>query len=213
MMKESNTQYKLWPPIVYPVIMTIGICLFYLLKSMQFHLSICAYIPITFCAAAITFFELYIPHKRDWIPNKQEIWNDTLFLVTIQMALPKILSFLVAMGLLTILNLYNLQLKAVWPHHWNIAVQTMMMVLIGDLFRYWFHKFSHTNPILWKLHAIHHSPKKLYWLNVGRFHPIEKALQFLFDAMPFIILGVAEEVLACYFVFYAINGFFSTLQY
>jgi sterol desaturase/sphingolipid hydroxylase (fatty acid hydroxylase superfamily) len=45
-------------------------------------------------------------------------------------------------------------------------------------------------------------------VNVGRFHPIEKAIQYLFDALPFIILGVSEEVLALYFVFYGINGFF-----
>ena len=45
-------------------------------------------------------------------------------------------------------------------------------------------------------------------LNVGRFHPVEKGLQFLFDALPFILLGVSAEVLALYFVFYSVNGFF-----
>jgi sterol desaturase/sphingolipid hydroxylase (fatty acid hydroxylase superfamily) len=43
---------------------------------------------------------------------------------------------------------------------------------------------------------------------VGRFHPVDKGLQFIFDALPFIILGVSEQVLALYFVFYAVNGFF-----
>ncbi len=45
-------------------------------------------------------------------------------------------------------------------------------------------------------------------MNVGRFHPIDKALQFVFDALPFIALGVNEEVLSLYFVWYAVNGFF-----
>ncbi|MEM7537661.1 MAG: GH3 auxin-responsive promoter family protein, partial [Chloroflexota bacterium] len=67
---------------------------------------------------------------------------------------------------------------------------------------------SHNSEFLWRLHAVHHSPEKLYWLNVGRFHPLEKAIQFLFDALPFILVGVSEEVLSLYFVFYAINGFF-----
>lgn len=55
---------------------------------------------------------------------------------------------------------------------------------------------------------MHHSPQKLYWLNVGRFHPLDKALQFLLDALPFMLLGVGESVIALYFVFYAVNGFF-----
>ena len=37
---------------------------------------------------------------------------------------------------------------------------------------------------------------------------MEKALQYGVDALPFALLGVAPDVLAAYFVFYAINGFF-----
>ena len=61
---------------------------------------------------------------------------------------------------------------------------------------------------MWRYHAVHHSPHRLYWLNVGRFHPIEKAVQFAVDTLPFALLGVSTEVLAAYFVFYAVNGFF-----
>ena len=43
---------------------------------------------------------------------------------------------------------------------------------------------------------------------MGRFHPIEKAVQYAFDTLPFALLGVSHEVLAAYFVFYALNGFY-----
>ena len=55
---------------------------------------------------------------------------------------------------------------------------------------------------------MHHSPDRLYWLNVGRFHPLEQTLQFVADALPFILLGVGTDVLSVYFVFYAVNGFY-----
>ena len=42
----------------------------------------------------------------------------------------------------------------------------------------------------------------------GGFIPSDKTLQFFLDALPFIVLGVGEDVLALYFVFYSINGFF-----
>ena len=61
---------------------------------------------------------------------------------------------------------------------------------------------------MWRLHAVHHSPHQLYWLNVGRFHPIEKSIQYAVDSLPFALLGAPQETLAAYFVFYAINGFF-----
>ena len=49
---------------------------------------------------------------------------------------------------------------------------------------------------------------RLYWLNVGRFHPLEKAVQYALDTLPFAVLAVSQEVLATYFIFYALNGFF-----
>jgi sterol desaturase/sphingolipid hydroxylase (fatty acid hydroxylase superfamily) len=43
---------------------------------------------------------------------------------------------------------------------------------------------------------------------VFRFHPAEKALQFLCDTLPFMLVGIGPEVLAYYFVFYAVSGLF-----
>ena len=81
-------------------------------------------------------------------------------------------------------------------------------LLVAELLRYPLHVAAHNTKTLWRLHAVHHSPKKLYWLNVGRFHPAEKALQYTLDTLPFILVGVGPEVVALYFVFYAVNGFY-----
>ena len=93
-------------------------------------------------------------------------------------------------------------------HRWPLAAQVVLMILGADFLRYWLHRAMHTHPLLWRLHAVHHAPERLYWLNVGRFHPVDKAIQFLFDSLPFILLGVGADVVALYFVFYAINGFY-----
>lgn len=192
----------------YPVVMLVCIGLFMSFRGLGFALLACTYLPIMLGAGSITFLELYNPHIKSWIANKNDVGNDMLFMVTVQMILPKLLAFLVAISIIKIIAYYSLGLTGFWPHAWPIGVQAVLMVLIADFFRYWLHKFSHENNTLWRLHAVHHSPKKLYWLNVGRFHPIEKSLQFLVDVLPFIVLGVREEVVALYFVFYAVNGFF-----
>ncbi len=110
--------------------------------------------------------------------------------------------------LLEFLQAQGMTFNSVWPHAWPVYAQTLLMMFAAEFMRYWLHRLAHAWIPFWQFHAVHHSPHKLYWINVGRFHPIEKALQFLFDALPFIVLGVSEEVLALYFVFYAINGFF-----
>ena len=96
----------------------------------------------------------------------------------------------------------------IWPHRLPIIIQVVLMMAIADFSRYWLHRACHSVGFLWRLHAVHHSPRQLYWLNAGRFHPIEKSIQYMVDSLPFILLGVSADVLALYFVLYAINGFF-----
>ncbi len=208
MNEPRQAKYEYWPPVLYPLSMATCIWLFYFLRGMEQPLLVCTYVPIVLGAAVITFFELYTPHLRMWIADRRDVWNDALFMVVVQMILPKVLTFLATLALLKILGSTDLQPKELWPHHWPAGIQALLMILVADFFRYWLHRLCHESGTLWKLHAVHHSPKKLYWVNVSRFHPVEKALQFQVDALPFIAVGVGAEVLALYFVLYAVNGFF-----
>ena len=195
-----------WCP--YPLVMATGIGLHYLLLHLNFELTLATYIPVILGALAITCLELRHPQRKEWLANSNDVLNDSTYMVVVQIVLPRILSFAFAITLLSYLKTRNMTFESWWPHHWAVFMQAILMILSADFLRYWLHRFSHEWPLLWRLHAVHHSPHKLYWVNVARFHPIEKAIQYLFDALPFIILGISEEVLALYFVFYSINGFF-----
>ena len=107
-----------------------------------------------------------------------------------------------------LLTSHGVFVSGLWPHDLPVWLQAGLMLLAADFPRYWLHRAFHAFRPMWWFHAVHHSPQRLYWVNVGRFHPIEKAIQYAVDALPFILLGVSQEVLAAYFVFYAINGFF-----
>ena len=48
--------------------------------------------------------------------------------------------------------------------------------LVIDLGLYAMHRFSHRVRWAWKLHAIHHSAERLYWLNGERRHPLSALL-------------------------------------
>ena len=204
---KSNTAHVVsWT--VYPTVIIFGLALNFFLLNSGFPLQISAYIPIILGVVIITFLEHKFPYRKSWLPKTSDVRNDAAFMVVVQVILPRILSLFVAFTISKYIKNKGLTPAEYWPHHFLPIVQAFLMVLFADFFRYWFHRASHEWYSLWRLHAVHHSPHKLYWINVGRFHPIDKTLQFLFDSLPFIIVGVSEEVLAIYFVFYAINGFF-----
>jgi len=193
--------------IAYPTV--IAFCL--ILKGIVLHnysLHVSTYIPVVLGAFAIALLERTCPYRKEWLPNRLDVASDVTFMVMVQVILPKLLSFFVAIKLLEYLRANGITLRGYWPHDSTPFFQALLMVLTADFLRYWLHRASHEWYLLWRLHAVHHSPHKLYWVNVGRFHPMDKALQFLFDSLPFIILGISKEVLGIYFVFYSINGFF-----
>lgn len=195
------------PWLVYPATLLLAFALHAALLATGASLTLSANITVFAAAAWITWLEWRFPHKPDWLPARREVGQDLLFMVTVQMVLPRLLGLLVVLAAADAIG-PAAPLSAYWPHHIPLAAQAVLMVLAADFLRYWLHRISHQHPLLWRLHAVHHSPERLYWLNVGRFHPFDKFLQFLLDSLPFVLLGVAPEVIALYFVFYAVNGFF-----
>lgn len=59
-----------------------------------------------------------------------------------------------------------------WPDEASMWLQVLLAGAIMDLGLYTMHRASHSHGLLWRLHAIHHSPERLYWLNGGRRHPL-----------------------------------------
>ncbi len=191
----------------YPLIILLSFVLHYILQPWV-SVEIAAYLAVLFGALCITVHEWKVPYRTLWHPTGPELANDTAYMVLGQVMLERVLTgaTIFAITLLTAQNSW--QISQFWPHEWPILVQTALMLAVGDFFRYWLHRGFHRFAWMWRFHAVHHSPERLYWINVGRFHPIEQGMQFLVDALPFILLGVSTEVLSAYFVFYAVNGFF-----
>lgn len=169
---------------------------------------IAGYLAVAAAGTAIVAAETARPYRRSWRPDRSTVTNDAWFLLTVQVLLPAGLSAFAVFGLATVGGGLDSSLRALWPHRWPVVSQVVLMLVGGDLARYWLHRAFHRWPAMWAYHAVHHSPQRLYWLNVGRFHPFEKATQLALDSLPFVLVGVGDQVLAGYFVFYAVNGFF-----
>ncbi len=203
---QSTRSITSWT--VYPATMVVAFIINATLLSAGLPILSASYVTVVVAAGAVTLFEFVIPYDKTWQPRWTDVKNDLLFMVAVQMVLPQLLGLLLALNLLGYLEPLDLPLSDVWPHTLPLFVQVALMLVVAELLRYPLHIAAHNTKTLWRLHAVHHSPKKLYWLNVGRFYPVEKALQYSLDTLPFILIGVGAEAVALYFVFYAVNGFY-----
>lgn len=189
----------------------LGICTSYVLfayLSSFLSIEIAAYLSVLFGAAVVTLHELTVPYRDEWNPTWFDIANDATYMIVCQVFFERLLTLVALFVVVRLASNTSWQALGVWPHEWPIWIQAIAILVIGDFLRYWMHRGFHRFQWMWRLHAVHHSPGRLYWLNVGRFHPLEQTLQFVVDALPFILLGVGTDVLSVYFVFYAVNGFY-----
>lgn len=76
-----------------------------------------------------------------------------------------------------------------------VAVPASMVLL--DLLIYWQHRWTHTIPVLWRLHRVHHADPELDATTGLRFHPVEILLSMGLKMAAVVALGApAVAVLA-----------------
>jgi len=160
----------------YPGVLITAYLLFIWMLQIGAPLMFSAYLTVLVGATMIVLHENFAPHREDWRPNKQDLITDGLFLGLVQVALPALMKILALALIVWLAQRDGLGgLPALWPHDAPVLIQVFMMMMIAEFFRYWIHRASHKYIPLWKLHAVHHAADKLYTINVGRFHPLDKA--------------------------------------
>lgn len=83
-----------------------------------------------------------------------------------------------------------------WPAAWPLALQLLAALLIADLGITLVHYASHRSPLLWRLHAVHHSVTRMYGFNGLMKHPLHQMLEALGGTLPLLLLGIPLEVAA-----------------
>jgi sterol desaturase/sphingolipid hydroxylase (fatty acid hydroxylase superfamily) len=194
------------PYLWYPLLFAGAIAAFAAMLAAGATLVLATYLPILVAGLAIVALELRFPERLEWCPRLADVAADAAFMAFVQIVLARVLLVLAVFAIAA--WMHGHAPSPGWPHDWPLGVQMVAMVLAVDFLRYWLHRACHTYTPLWRLHEVHHSPDILYTLNVGRFHPLEKVLHFACDTVPFLLLGVAPEVIAGYFLLYSVNGFF-----
>ena len=109
--------------------------------------------------------------------------------------------FVILIAPLEIFSFSQLQM----PRILNICLSFLLI----DFFLYLTHLLHHKIPVLWKLHRLHHSDKKVDALTTWLHHPLEIVTTFVILFTLYVMFDLAVIVLVIYSIVFAIHTAFT----
>ena len=196
------------PWLVFPIIMSAGLCSTQALIALgQSPVAAALISVLVFGFAVIPLLERLIPYRQEWNKNHSDLGPDLIYMVS-NVLIPKLWTPVQVLVLASItIELTERWGSSLWPDSLHWLPGLFLMLLIAEFGRYWVHRAAHQLWWLWRLHAVHHSSERLYFLNANRFHPLEKLLFQIPEVAPFVLLGTPVEIIAMYFTFNSLHGF------
>ena len=167
-------------------------------------------LPVAFVAAMawVAWLERVLPYRREWNRAQGDVLADALYLPTTSAVIALVRPAIATAGV-AVAGLVSERFGVgLWPHDWPLVAQLGLSWVVVELFAYWPHRWLHEVPWLWRLHATHHSPERLYWLNATRAHPLEHVFRSCFNMLPLALAGASVELIALQTISDAVIGFF-----
>lgn len=193
---------------IYFLILGASYLIFFLYLKLDFSLAFATSGCVFAGMFLIYFAEKCLPFRKDWIGFDSEFKLDGAYYLFVHTLFGNFIIWLTTDFFTRHIHSLKGDMKPeLWLSKYSELSRMIIIILLSDFGRYWLHRFMHTIPLLWRVHAVHHSPVKLYWWNTGRFHPVDKLLVLSFESLLFIFLGVTPMTIALYYVFYSVNGF------
>ena len=96
-----------------------------------------------------------------------------------------------------------------WVQGLPFWVGVLLIVLVADFVQYWTHRAYHEVPVLWRLHAVHHSAKSMDWLAGSRQHIVELIITRTLVLAPIFVLGFSKEVIDAYILIVGFQAVFN----
>ncbi|MEM7101389.1 MAG: sterol desaturase family protein, partial [Pseudomonadota bacterium] len=156
-------------------------------------LSALALLPVVY-GLLFAPLERLLPFSRNWLDGENDLSVDLMmfFSGALWGGFAKyLLSVVFFVELVYWLEPYG---HSIWPTALPGVAQVFLFLLIKDFFRYWFHRWLHEVPFLWRFHAVHHSSDRLYWLNGVRSHPVEVIAPTLIWSIPLALVQPPAEI-------------------
>lgn len=151
-------------------------------------------IAYAFLIIALLLLERWMPHERQWLEGDGQTFANIAHTLTSKGTVQAIMIFSGAIGLAQLITPVAELGYSVWPRQWPMWSQVCIGVVAAEFGLYWAHRISHEWPVVWRLHAIHHSVRRLWVINTGRFHFMDSVWKILLGMGVLLALGAPLEV-------------------
>lgn len=147
-------------------------------------------IALLVAAAIVVLLERRIPWSRAWQRDHGDTGTDAAhFVGNLVVSHASLLLYAIVVGD---------RGQPWWPGELPFVAQLAITIAIMDLGLYAVHRASHHVRFLWRLHAIHHSAPRLYWLNGQRRHLLHEAIEGAPGFLVLGLLGAPASLVGCY---------------
>jgi sterol desaturase/sphingolipid hydroxylase (fatty acid hydroxylase superfamily) len=148
--------------------------------------------PAVIIGAALLFvlLERRFPYDRGQKFLREGFWMDFVSYTLLQ---SYVLAFIIS-AIAGALDRATGASRHGWISGWPLWAQVAFFVVSHDLYIYWFHRWQHQSPTLWRLHEAHHSVGDVDWVAGSRSHPLEILINETIQFSPMILLGARPEV-------------------
>lgn len=99
----------------------------------------------------------------------------------------------------------DFQAKVAAQSTWLQFIEALLLI---EVLGYFYHRWSHSSPLLWKFHSVHHSSSQMDWLAAARGHPFDQIFARVFFFVPFYVIGFNEKTLGGFVFILALNGIY-----
>ena len=189
---------------------TLAVAIGVALVAFAHGVAVSVLLPALLVAAIlwVALLERVLPHRPEWSRAQGDLLADALYLPTTSAVAALMRPAIATLGVGMSAWLSARFGFGLWPHDWPLVAQLGLSWVVVEGFAYWPHRWLHEWPSLWRLHATHHSPERLYWLNATRAHPLEHVFRSTFNMLPLAFAGAPAELLALQAITDAVVGLF-----
>ena len=164
--------------------------------------------PFVFAALVIHAAERVVPYRRRWNRDHGDSVADGYHVVITGGIVSELYRF--SFGLLVppvAALLLEWRGSSIWPTEAPVVVRFAIAAVIAEFGYYWAHRLGHRTR-LWRAHAVHHSPQRLYGLNFLREHPIALLPIYIGLFVPLMAVGCDVHTLTLIVIFTMLHGLF-----
>jgi len=156
---------------------------------------------------------IFVPLERFFprLPGQSTFrlgWTTDTLHFFVSHGLVQVFSFLILLPAVTVSRFFEPHGVAAAVRALPLGVQFLAAILVADLAQYAVHRAFHQVPLLWRIHAVHHSSRDMDWLAGSRLHVVDAVVTRGLVLVPLHLAGFAEPALYAYLVFVSFHAVF-----